>query len=159
MLTSKVICDNIYLNKSWSIISQEMFALREINQIECKMCSYLEWQLNIDPSQLRDFKSKIWQDFKGPGLYLNYILPSLAPTSMPSTTLYAASIHNPFLRHCQLLYPGLFCYESISSIYTLFHWFYIILLAWIGSIIAHLLITLASSLSLSFIAFSSMYCH
>ena len=49
-------------NKSWSIISQGMFALRKINQMECKMCSYLKWQLNIDPSQLWDFESKIWQD-------------------------------------------------------------------------------------------------
>ncbi|KAG1865672.1 hypothetical protein C8R48DRAFT_565470, partial [Suillus tomentosus] len=36
MLTSKVICDDTYSNKSWSIqsiIAQGMFQLREINQI------------------------------------------------------------------------------------------------------------------------------
>ena len=42
MLTSKVICDDTYSNKSQSIIDQDMFALRDINQIECKMCLYLE---------------------------------------------------------------------------------------------------------------------
>ena len=42
MLTSKVICDDTYFNKFWSIIGQGMFALRKINQMECKMCLYLE---------------------------------------------------------------------------------------------------------------------
>jgi hypothetical protein len=35
-----------------------MFALWEINQMECEICSYLEWQLNVDPSTLRDFESR-----------------------------------------------------------------------------------------------------
>ncbi|KAG1829448.1 hypothetical protein EV424DRAFT_1316696 [Suillus variegatus] len=48
MLTSKVICDNTYSNKSWSIVAQGMFQLREINQMECKMYQYLEWELNVD---------------------------------------------------------------------------------------------------------------
>ena len=42
MLTSKIICDDTYSNKSWSIIGQGMFALREIKQIEHKMCLYLK---------------------------------------------------------------------------------------------------------------------
>ncbi|KAG1861303.1 hypothetical protein F4604DRAFT_1587937, partial [Suillus subluteus] len=33
MLTLKVICDNTYSNKSWSIVVQGMFQLREINQV------------------------------------------------------------------------------------------------------------------------------
>ncbi|KAG1851941.1 hypothetical protein F4604DRAFT_1592179 [Suillus subluteus] len=33
MLTSKVICDDTYSNKSWSIVAQGMFQLREINQV------------------------------------------------------------------------------------------------------------------------------
>ena len=48
MLASKIICDDTYSNKSWCIVAQGMFALREINQMEREMCSYLEWQLNID---------------------------------------------------------------------------------------------------------------
>ncbi|KAJ6551619.1 hypothetical protein B0H19DRAFT_174411 [Mycena capillaripes] len=32
MIASKVICDNTYSNKSWSIVTQGMFTLREINQ-------------------------------------------------------------------------------------------------------------------------------
>ncbi|KAG1869335.1 hypothetical protein DFJ58DRAFT_631955, partial [Suillus subalutaceus] len=41
MLASKVICDDTYSNKSWSIVVQGMFQLREINQMEHKMCQYL----------------------------------------------------------------------------------------------------------------------
>jgi len=41
MITSKVICNDTYSNKSWCIVSQGMFVLQEINQMECKMCSYL----------------------------------------------------------------------------------------------------------------------
>ncbi|KAI0282721.1 hypothetical protein BC826DRAFT_1132822, partial [Russula brevipes] len=63
MLASKIICDDTYSNKSWCIVGQGMFALQEINQMEQEMCSYLEWQLNVDPSTLRDFQSRVQQDF------------------------------------------------------------------------------------------------
>lgn len=97
MLASKVICDDTYSNKSWSIVGQGMFALREINQMEREMCSYLEWQLNVEPQQLRDFELKVRRDFKGPGPYPNYALPSPAPSPMPSTTPYGttAPLHPP----------------------------------------------------------------
>ncbi|KAG1733271.1 hypothetical protein EDB19DRAFT_1639790, partial [Suillus lakei] len=42
MLTSKVICDDTYSNKTWSIVVQGMFQLCEINQMEYKICQYLE---------------------------------------------------------------------------------------------------------------------
>ncbi|OBZ69722.1 PHO85 cyclin-9 [Grifola frondosa] len=58
MIASKVICDDTYSNKSWSIVGQGMFALREVNQMEREMCSYLEWQLNIEPGALKEFEAK-----------------------------------------------------------------------------------------------------
>ncbi|KAI0696657.1 hypothetical protein C8T65DRAFT_710530 [Cerioporus squamosus] len=90
MIASKVICDDTYSNKSWSIVGQGMFALREINQMEREMCSYLEWQLNIEPSALKEFEQKVRRDFKGLGPYPTYVLPSPAPSPMPSTTPYNA---------------------------------------------------------------------
>ncbi|KAI0790569.1 hypothetical protein C8Q75DRAFT_698839, partial [Abortiporus biennis] len=72
MLASKVICDDTYSNKSWSIVGQGMFALREINQMEREMCSYLEWQLNVEPKLLQEFETKVRRDFKGPGPYPSY---------------------------------------------------------------------------------------
>jgi hypothetical protein len=52
--------DNTYSNKSWSIVRQGMFQLqelREINQMEWEMCQYLDWELNIEPSMLKEFKA------------------------------------------------------------------------------------------------------
>lgn len=95
MLASKVICDDTYSNKSWSIVGQGMFALREINQMEREMCSYLEWQLNVEPTALKEFEERVRKDFKGPGPYPNYVLPSPAPSPMPSTTPYAVGAPTP----------------------------------------------------------------
>jgi hypothetical protein len=79
MLASKIICDDTYSNKSWCIVGQGMFALREINQMEREMCSYLEWQLNVEPTTLRDFQSRVQHDFAGPGPYPAVVLPQPAP--------------------------------------------------------------------------------
>ena len=95
MIASKVICDDTYSNKSWSIVGQGMFALREINQMEREMCSYLEWQLNIEPSALKEFEQKVRRDFKGFGPYPTYVLPSPAPSPMPSTTPYQPGASAP----------------------------------------------------------------
>ncbi|KAJ7845558.1 hypothetical protein B0H14DRAFT_2305049, partial [Mycena olivaceomarginata] len=48
MIVSKVICDNTYLDKLWSIVAQGMFTLREINQMEREMCNYLDCDLTVD---------------------------------------------------------------------------------------------------------------
>lgn len=95
MLSSKVICDDTYSNKSWSIVGQGMFALREINQMEREMCSYLEWQLNVEPGALTEFEQKVKKDFKGPGPYPTYAIPSPAPSPMPSTTPYSNTAPAP----------------------------------------------------------------
>ena len=42
MIASKVICNDTYSNKSWSIVGQGMIQLRKINQMERKMCQYLD---------------------------------------------------------------------------------------------------------------------
>ncbi|PIL33468.1 hypothetical protein GSI_04091 [Ganoderma sinense ZZ0214-1] len=106
MIASKVICDDTYSNRSWSIVGQGMFALREINQMEREMCSYLEWQLNIEPNALKEFEAKVRRDFKGLGPYPMYVLLSPAPSPMPSTTPYNAqtggTAHTPsFAAHSQ----------------------------------------------------------
>ncbi|KAJ7762696.1 hypothetical protein B0H14DRAFT_2162985, partial [Mycena olivaceomarginata] len=45
MIASKVICDDSYSNKSWSMVAPEIFTLPEINQMEHEMCNYLDWDL------------------------------------------------------------------------------------------------------------------
>ncbi|KAJ7818185.1 hypothetical protein B0H14DRAFT_3089563 [Mycena olivaceomarginata] len=70
MIASKVICDDTYSNKSWSIVAQGMFTLREINQMEREMCNYLDWELTVDNPILSSFEAMVQRDFppgsKGP---------------------------------------------------------------------------------------------
>jgi hypothetical protein len=63
MIASKVIFDDTYSNKSWSIVSQGMFSLREIDQMEREMCSYLEWELTVANRILGDFEAMVKQNF------------------------------------------------------------------------------------------------
>ena len=90
-IAGKVIRDNTYSNKSRCIVGQGTVLLREIGQMDREMCSYLEWQLNVDPTELREFEHKVRRDFKGQGPYPTYNLPSPAPSPMPSTTPYTST--------------------------------------------------------------------
>jgi hypothetical protein len=57
MLTSKIMCDDTYLNKLWHIADQGVLLLWEISQMEQKMCSHLKWQLSINPLALHGFQA------------------------------------------------------------------------------------------------------
>ncbi|KAF8070746.1 hypothetical protein FPV67DRAFT_1041364 [Lyophyllum atratum] len=75
MIASKVICDDTYSNKSWGIVAQGMFSLREINQMEREMCNYLEWELSVDNAILITFEKRLREDFRSPnGPYPSYPL-------------------------------------------------------------------------------------
>ncbi|KDR76621.1 hypothetical protein GALMADRAFT_452235 [Galerina marginata CBS 339.88] len=63
MIASKVVCDDTYSNKSWCIVAQNMFTLREINQMEREMCSYLDWELWVDGKNLSNFTKAVTEDF------------------------------------------------------------------------------------------------
>jgi hypothetical protein len=63
MIASKVVCDDTYSNKSWCVVGQGMFSLREINQMEREMCSYLEWVLNVKPEELKAFEEEVRRDY------------------------------------------------------------------------------------------------
>ena len=93
MIASKVISDDKYSNKSWSIVSQGMFQLREINWMEHKFCQYLKWELNVDPDTLKELEDMVQKDFTGPGPYPTHILPTIskliASTSNPFPTMVA----------------------------------------------------------------------
>ncbi|KAI0317126.1 hypothetical protein OF83DRAFT_1172242 [Amylostereum chailletii] len=91
MLASKIICDDTYSNKSWCIVVQGMFALREINQMEREMCSYLEWQLNVDPTVLREFETRVRRDFSSVGPYPPLLLPTPASDPSPSNPTFFGS--------------------------------------------------------------------
>jgi len=64
MISSKVMCDDTYSNKSWCIVAQGMFTLREINQMEREMCNYLDWELTVDDPILSNFEKQVKIDFR-----------------------------------------------------------------------------------------------
>ena len=94
MIASKVICDDTYLNKLWSIVGQGMFPLREINQMEQDMCQYLDWELNFDPSTLKEFKDMVRKDFAGPGPSPTYVLQTISKLATTSTNPFPATAPN-----------------------------------------------------------------
>jgi hypothetical protein len=61
--------------------------------MEREMCSYLEWQLNVDWSTLCDFQSCVQQDFAGPGPYPAMALPQ------PALALFAHQCESRQLQH------------------------------------------------------------
>ncbi|KAH9937838.1 uncharacterized protein BXZ73DRAFT_100052 [Epithele typhae] len=77
---SEINCDDTHSNNRWAIVGQGMFALREINQIEREMRSYLQWLLNIEPSALKEFEPKPRRDFKGSGPYPTTRYPNAVAT-------------------------------------------------------------------------------
>ncbi|KAJ7878154.1 hypothetical protein B0H14DRAFT_2501075 [Mycena olivaceomarginata] len=91
MIASKVICDDAYSNKSWSIVAQGMFTLREINQMEREMCNYLDWELNVDDPILANFEAMVQRDFppnsKGPyPMYSLHMVSKRAAKAAASTS-------------------------------------------------------------------------
>jgi hypothetical protein len=82
MIASKVICDDTYSNKSWCVVGQGMFSLREINQMEREMCSYLEWVLNVKPEELAEFETEVKRDYSTGGAKVG-VSAAPAPAAVP----------------------------------------------------------------------------
>lgn len=55
MLASKSSCDDTYSNKSWTIVSQGLFSLREVNQMERELFGYLGYKVNVEVEELEAF--------------------------------------------------------------------------------------------------------
>ncbi|PPR07088.1 hypothetical protein CVT26_005305 [Gymnopilus dilepis] len=46
-------------HRSWCIVAQGMFTLREVNQMEREMCTYLDWELTVDNRILSNFEDAL----------------------------------------------------------------------------------------------------
>ncbi|KAJ7928709.1 hypothetical protein B0H13DRAFT_1597303 [Mycena leptocephala] len=103
MIASKVICDDVYSNKSWSIVAQGMFTLREINQMEREMCNYLDWELTVDNSILSNFEAMVQRDFprdsKGP--YPTYSLHMVSKRAAKAAVSSSAAPIPAFGQQCK----------------------------------------------------------
>ncbi|KAJ4483494.1 hypothetical protein J3R30DRAFT_3448930 [Lentinula aciculospora] len=92
MIASKVICDDTYSNKSWSIVAQGMFTLREINQMEREMCNYLDWELTVDNPILANFTTMVKEDFRSSqGPYPTYPLKVVSKRAAKAAALTPTS--------------------------------------------------------------------
>lgn len=58
MLASKMICDDSYNNKSWTIVCQGLLSLREVNQMERELIGYLALDINATGEELTAFASE-----------------------------------------------------------------------------------------------------
>lgn len=65
MIASKSSCDDTYSNKSWAIVGQGLFSLREINQMERELFGYLGYKVNVVPEDLEMFTYELEQDVDG----------------------------------------------------------------------------------------------
>lgn len=65
MIASKSSCDDTYSNKSWAIVGQGLFSLREINQMERELFGYLGYKVNVSPEDLEMFTYQLEQDCGG----------------------------------------------------------------------------------------------
>lgn len=97
MIASKVICDDTYSNKSWCVVGQGMFSLREINQMEREMCSYLEWVLNVKPEELAEFEAEVKRDYGTGGAKAGIPTSALAtsPAQVPPMRSTVSSVPIP----------------------------------------------------------------
>ncbi|KIJ51321.1 hypothetical protein M422DRAFT_58872 [Sphaerobolus stellatus SS14] len=91
MIASKVVCDDTYSNKSWTVVGQGMFSLREINQMEREMCGYLEWHLNVSPEDLQAFEVRVRKDYGPNGTCPPFVHPPQPAAPQESPTIEAGN--------------------------------------------------------------------
>ncbi|KAJ3519983.1 hypothetical protein NMY22_g12950 [Coprinellus aureogranulatus] len=113
MLASKFMSDDSYSNKSWCMVAQSMFPLREINKMEREMCKYLDWELAIDDAMLASFENQVVKDFsQDRSSYPNYPLilvskiaprdTSTAASNVSGSPITPPSIYRPVQYNCQV---------------------------------------------------------
>ena len=52
MLSSKISMDDTYSNKSWQVVGQGLFELREVNQMERELFAFLGWNVVVRDEEL-----------------------------------------------------------------------------------------------------------
>ena len=80
MIASKMVCDDSYNNKSWVIVGQHLFSLREVNQMERELLTYLDMHINASTDELSEMVTELEQ-YGAPSVRLE----DLQHTRMPTT--------------------------------------------------------------------------
>ncbi|KAG8843605.1 hypothetical protein FRB91_003248 [Serendipita sp. 411] len=97
MIASKVVCDDTYSNKSWCIVGQNLYTLKEVNQMEREMCSYLEWILHVEAAELEAFTQRVKKEYGaecGPNPP-QWVSTPAVPTSSSSSSTVVAPLVSP----------------------------------------------------------------
>ncbi|ORX96770.1 cyclin-like protein, partial [Basidiobolus meristosporus CBS 931.73] len=55
IVASKYLYDDAYYNKTWALVSNGMFTIKEINQMEFELLYFLNFRLHINTEQWNNF--------------------------------------------------------------------------------------------------------
>ena len=96
IISSKVMCDDTYSNKSWSVVAHGMFNLQEINQMEREICNYLEWELTLASANpmLSAFEMAVKRDFCKQSQLIQIIRLHLCPSTQLEQKLRHQTVHS-----------------------------------------------------------------
>jgi hypothetical protein len=59
MLISKFECDDTFSNRSWAVVAQDLFAVREIGAMEREMLAFLDWRIDGMVHGAVDFEARL----------------------------------------------------------------------------------------------------
>ena len=122
MLACKMLCDDAYNNKSWVIVSQSLFSLHEVNQMERELFMYLDLDLRVSSEELSAFALEL-ERYGAPSVSLDDLkrtrlpLPSTSTSSTPTRSPAGKSSSSPAARRrthrrCLSLRPDYWTYSS-----------------------------------------------
>lgn len=124
MLACKMLCDDAYNNKSWVIVSQNLFSLHEVNQMERELFMYLDLDLRVSSEELVVFALEL-ERYGAPSVSLDDMKrtrlssPAASTSSTPSRSPAGKSSSSPAARRkthrrCLSLRPDYWTYSSSS---------------------------------------------
>ncbi|SCV68326.1 BQ2448_447 [Microbotryum intermedium] len=64
MLSSKISMDDTYSNKSWQVVGQGLFSLREVNQMERELFAFLGWNVVVRDEELAAWVTEVVEPYK-----------------------------------------------------------------------------------------------
>ena len=123
MLACKTLCDDSYNNKSWVIVGQNLFSLREINQMERELFGYLDLHLRILPDEMVQFAAEL-ERYGAPAVTLEdlkrtrFPVPSTGPSAprTPPRTGSHSHARRKTHRRCMSLKPDYWTHPSQAAI-------------------------------------------
>lgn len=66
IISSKLLCDDVYSSRSWAVVAQNLFTLGQLSQMEREMCAYLEWDLGVEEAELGLFEARLRTEYRPP---------------------------------------------------------------------------------------------